>query len=112
VRDWAAFIRANTRLVAPPLVPEITLHLADEVTPLWQATETFLELEGLAPPYWAFAWPGGQALARHLLDHPEMAHGRTVLDFAAGSGLRHSQLRAAAPAAPAPATSTRPPASR
>ena len=85
--DWAGFILANTEIAAPPLVPELRLRLATAVTPLWQATEAFLERSGLAPPYWAFAWPGGQALARHILDHPEIARGRTVLDFAAGSGL-------------------------
>ena len=85
--DWADFIRANTEIAAPPLVPEIRLHLATAVTPLWQATEAFLDRTGLPPPYWAFAWPGGQALARHLLDHFELARGRAVLDFAAGSGL-------------------------
>ncbi|MFO1059002.1 MAG: 50S ribosomal protein L11 methyltransferase [Dongiaceae bacterium] len=83
----AAFVRAQTALDAPPLVPEIRLHLATEVTPLWQATEATLQATGLAPPYWAFAWPGGQALARHLLDRPALVAGRRVLDFAAGSGL-------------------------
>jgi predicted nicotinamide N-methyase len=78
------FVREQTRPLAPPLVPEITLHLADAVTPLWQATEAALEREGLPPPYWAFAWPGGQALARLLLDRPDLARGRTALDFAAG----------------------------
>ena len=68
-------------------MPEIRLHLASEVVPLWQATETNLTERGLPPPYWAFAWPGGQALARHLLDHPDLVAGRRVLDFAAGSGL-------------------------
>lgn len=85
--DWAEFIRSHTAISAPPLVSEIRLHLASEVTPLWQATEALLERTGLPPPYWAFAWPGGQALARYLLDHGEIARGRTVLDFAAGSGL-------------------------
>ena len=66
---------------------EITLHLADAVTPLWQATEATMEREGLPPPYWAFAWPGGQAIARLLLDRPEIARDRTVLDFAAGSAV-------------------------
>jgi predicted nicotinamide N-methyase len=73
--------------MAPPLLPEIRLHLATEVTPLWQATEKTLELQGIEPPFWAFAWAGGQALARCLLDHPELVRGRVVLDFAAGSGL-------------------------
>ena len=85
--DPAAFVRANTRLTAPPLVPEIRLHLATEVTPLWQATEAELEKNQLPPPYWAFAWAGGQALARHLLDHPQIVAGRKILDIGAGSGL-------------------------
>jgi predicted nicotinamide N-methyase len=81
------FIRANTAIGAPPLVPELRLHLATEVTPLWQATEAELERTQLPPPYWAFAWPGGQALARWILDHPVDFAGRRVLDFGAGSGL-------------------------
>lgn len=85
--DPAAFVRANTALVSPALLPELTLHLATEVTPLWLATETSLHESGLPPPYWAFAWPGGQALARYLLDNPARARGRCVLDFAAGSGV-------------------------
>ncbi len=83
----AAFIRANTAIAAPPLVPEIRLHLATEITPLWQATEAVLDRTQLPPPYWAFAWAGGQALARHILDHPDLVRGRSVLDFGAGSGL-------------------------
>lgn len=83
----AAFILANTELTSPPLVPEIRLHLATEITPIWHATEAALEKEGLPPPYWAFAWAGGQALARHLLDHPERVAGKRVLDFGSGSGL-------------------------
>jgi predicted nicotinamide N-methyase len=83
----AAFIRANTAVAAPPLVPEIRLHLATEITPLWQATEAVLDRTQLPPPYWAFAWAGGQALARHILDHPDLVRGRSVLDFGAGSGL-------------------------
>ncbi len=82
-----AFIRANTVLSRAPLVPEIALHLASEITPIWQASEAWLEREGLAPPFWAFAWPGGQALARHILDHPDQVAGRRVLDFAAGGGI-------------------------
>ena len=85
--DPAAFVRAETVIAAPPLVPEIRLHLASEVVPLWQATEETLTRQGLPPPYWAFAWPGGQAIARHLLDHPSLARGKRVLDFAAGCGL-------------------------
>jgi len=68
-------------------VPEISLYLATEITPIWLATEDTLARSGLPPPYWAFAWAGGQALARFLLDHPERVAGRSVLDFGAGSGL-------------------------
>ena len=83
----ADFIRVNTVVAAPPLVPEIRLHLATEITPLWQATEATLGREQLPPPYWAFAWAGGQALARHVLDHPDLVRAKRVLDFGAGSGL-------------------------
>jgi predicted nicotinamide N-methyase len=83
----AEFIRANTALLAPPLVPEIRLHLATEVVPLWRKTEEELAAEGVPPPYWAFAWAGGQALARYLLDHPETVRGREVLDIGSGSGI-------------------------
>ncbi len=85
--DRRAFILANTRLQSPSHVPEIRLHLADEVTPLWRMTEEALGELGLPPPFWAFAWAGGQGLARYVLDHPETVRGRTVLDFATGSGL-------------------------
>ena len=85
--DPADFVRANTAIASPPLVPEIRLHLASEITPLWQATEASLARDQLPPPYWAFAWAGGQALARHILDQPELVRGRAVLDFGAGSGL-------------------------
>jgi len=85
--DPAVFIRRNTAIAAPPLVPEIRLHLATEITPIWQATEESLARSALPPPFWAFAWAGGQALARYLLDHPEQVAGRSVLDFGAGSGL-------------------------
>ncbi|HEY6335916.1 MAG TPA: 50S ribosomal protein L11 methyltransferase [Alphaproteobacteria bacterium] len=87
-RDEAhAFVRANTARVTTPLLPEIALHLATEITPLWEAIEASLEASGLAPPYWAFAWVGGQALARFILDDPALVRGRRVLDFAAGSGV-------------------------
>ena len=85
--DAGAFIRQQTALASPPLVPEIRLHLASAVTPLWRATEATLAAREVPPPYWAFAWPGGQALARHVLDDPAVISGRQVLDFAAGSGL-------------------------
>ena len=82
-----AFIRENTRLQAPPHTPELSLHLADEVTPIWRLTEGALEEIGLPPPFWAFAWAGGQALARYVLDHPDIVAGRRVVDFATGSGI-------------------------
>ncbi|GGD41170.1 class I SAM-dependent methyltransferase [Aureimonas glaciei] len=82
-----AFILDNTDVVCPPHVPEIALRLATEAHGLWLKTEAELDAIGLPPPYWAFAWAGGQGLARYVLDHPEEVAGRTVLDFAAGSGL-------------------------
>ncbi len=85
--DPALFVRRNTAIAAPPLVPEIRLHLATEITPIWHATEKSLARNALPPPFWAFAWAGGQALARYILDHPERVAGRLVLDFGAGSGL-------------------------
>ena len=87
IADPAAFIRENTRLQTVPHAPEIALWLADEITPIWRLTEEELGEMGLPPPFWAFAWAGGQALARYVLDHPNEAAGRRVLDFAAGSGL-------------------------
>jgi predicted nicotinamide N-methyase len=87
VTDAADFIRAHTAVVHPPLVPEIALHLATEITPIWQASEAWLARRNIAPPFWAFAWPGGQALARLLLDEPGRVAGRRVLDFAAGCGI-------------------------
>lgn len=85
--DAAAFVRANTALVPVPLVPEISLHLASEAIGLWHKTEEELGAMGLPPPYWAFAWAGGQALARYLLDNPALVLGTTVLDIGSGSGL-------------------------
>ncbi|MGY5809748.1 class I SAM-dependent methyltransferase [Rhizobium sp. LEGMi198b] len=85
--DPESFIRANTSLMAPPHVPEIRLHLASEAHDLWLKTEEELEEIGLPPPFWAFAWAGGQGLARYVLDHPDMVAGKRVLDFASGSGL-------------------------
>ena len=81
------FIAANTRLQAVPHAPEISLWLADEITPLWRLTEEELGAMGLPPPFWAFAWAGGQALARWLLDHPDQVAGKRVIDLATGSGL-------------------------
>ncbi len=86
--DRAAFIRANTAVETPPLTPEIRLWLANEAIPLWEAGEAELAATGLPPPFWAFAWAGGQALARYLLDHTDEVAGKRVLDFAAGSGLQ------------------------
>jgi len=83
----ADFIRAHTRLITPPLVPEVRLHLAAEAIGLWEETERQAGRTGLDPPFWAFPWAGGQALARFLLDHPERVAGRVVLDMASGSGL-------------------------
>ncbi len=85
--DAERFIRANTTLSRPPHVPEIALHLADEAHELWQKTEEELAEIGLPPPFWAFAWAGGQGLARYVLDRPETVRGRRILDFASGSGL-------------------------
>lgn len=85
--DRAAFIRRHAAVLTPPLTPEIRLHLAHEATELWELTEEELAQTGLPPPYWAFAWAGGQALARYVLDHPETVRGRAVLDFGSGSGL-------------------------
>ena len=81
------FIVANTRLQRPPHTPEIQLYLADEITPIWKLTEEALEKIGLPPPFWAFAWAGGQALARYLIDNPDTVAGRRAVDFASGSGL-------------------------
>ena len=81
------FILQNTELLTPPLVPELRLHLATELMPLWRRSEEELEAMGVPPPYWAFAWAGGQALARYVLDNPETVRGKSVLDIGAGSGL-------------------------
>ncbi len=87
IRDRAAFIRAHTSLLPVPHAPEIVLHVADEATALWQKTEDELGAIGLPPPFWAFAWAGGQALARYILDNPSIVRGARILDFASGSGL-------------------------
>jgi predicted nicotinamide N-methyase len=86
-RSAKRFILANTKPIAPPLVPEITLRLAEESLPIWQKTEDELGELNVPPPFWAFAWAGGQAVSRYLLDHPEICRGRTVLDIGAGSGI-------------------------
>lgn len=85
--NQAGFIRAHTVPSHAPLVPEIALHLAGEITPIWSASEAWLAERNVAPPFWAFAWPGGQALARFCLDAPERVRGGRVLDFAAGCGI-------------------------
>ena len=85
--DPEVFIRDNTDVLSPPHVPEVRLRLATEAHELWLKTEEELEAIGLPPPFWAFAWAGGQGLARHVLDHPQLVAGKTVLDFASGSGL-------------------------
>jgi predicted nicotinamide N-methyase len=87
IEDPQAFITANTRFMPVPHAPEISLYVADEATALWHKTEEEIGTIGLPPPFWAFAWAGGQALARYILDHPDLVRGRRVLDFAAGSGL-------------------------
>lgn len=81
------FIRANTAVATAKLVPEVRLHLATEVTPLWHATGSFLDQHDIAPPFWAFAWVGGQALARHVLDHPQVVAGLNVADVGSGGGI-------------------------
>ncbi len=85
--DPEVFIRDNTGVLSPPHVPEVTLRLATEAHDLWLKTEEELEAIGLPPPFWAFAWAGGQGLARHVLDHSALVAGKSVLDFASGSGL-------------------------
>jgi predicted nicotinamide N-methyase len=85
--ETAEFVERNTRLDRAPLVPELRLRLAAEAIALWELTESEFEAKGLPPPYWAFAWAGGQALARYVLDRRGLVSGRTVLDFAAGSGI-------------------------
>src|SRR6202451_408313 len=87
IPDRPAFILPHARLIAPPLTPELQLQLADEATDLWRKTEEELGQIGLPPPFWAFAWAGGQALAAVLAERPETVAGRHVLDFASGSGL-------------------------
>lgn len=87
VLDRRGFILEHTRLLPVPHAPEIAIHVAEEATELWQKTEDELATIGLPPPFWAFAWAGGQGLARYILDHPETVRGRRVLDFASGSGL-------------------------
>lgn len=86
LEEAKAFIRANTRIAAVPGLP-IRMHLADELTPIWEATEKDLAKANVEPPFWAFPWAGGQALARHVLENPDTVRGKCVLDLACGSGL-------------------------
>ncbi len=85
--DPEGFIRKNTALETPVMVPEFKLWLATEYVPIWQATEAWMEIQNIDPPYWAFCWPGGQAIARYLLDNPDLVRGKRVIDFASGSGV-------------------------
>jgi predicted nicotinamide N-methyase len=85
--DPEGFIRANLALERPAMVPEFELWLATEYVPIWQATEAWMEQQNIDPPYWAFCWPGGQAIARYLLDNKATVRGKRVIDFAAGSGV-------------------------
>jgi predicted nicotinamide N-methyase len=87
IADPRGFILANTQSVPVPLVPEIALYVATEAVPLWSKTEEELGEAGLPPPFWAFAWAGGQALARYVLDHADVVRDKHVLDLASGSGL-------------------------
>jgi predicted nicotinamide N-methyase len=87
IANIPAFIRENTRILAPSHVPELKLYLADDALSLWELTEEQLGELGLPPPFWAFAWAGGQALARYVLDSPNTVHGKSVMDVASGSGL-------------------------
>ncbi len=87
IADPRAFVLEHTRLQSPPHAPELQLYLATEIEPIWRQTEEVLQQQGVEPPFWAFAWAGGQALARYLLDHPSEVAGKRVLDFATGSGL-------------------------
>jgi predicted nicotinamide N-methyase len=83
----AEFVRTHTRLERPAIVPELQLHVAADIVALWEAMESDRVGPAEEPPFWAAAWPGGQALARYVLDHPELVEGRTVLDLGTGSGL-------------------------
>jgi predicted nicotinamide N-methyase len=81
------FVTGNTGLGYHPLVPEITLYLATRILPIWLASEESLVSQSVEPPFWAFAWPGGAAMARHMLDHRDTVSGKRVLDLASGSGI-------------------------
>lgn len=85
--DAGAFLNSATRVQSAPLTPELRFHLADDTLEVWQLSEEALGQQGLPPPFWAFAWAGGQAVARHILDNPELVLGRRVLDFACGCAI-------------------------
>lgn len=85
--ELSQFVRANSTVAAPPLCPEVRLHLAAQLTPVWEVLERRSGGNEVPPPYWACAWPGGQALARHVLDNPQLVAGKRVLDFASGGGI-------------------------
>lgn len=85
--SFPLFVETNTEILSPPLVPEIRLRLATEITPIWQATEEQMAAANLPPPFWAFCWPGGQALARYIMDNPGVVRGKHVLEFAAGGAV-------------------------
>ncbi|MEO7811992.1 MAG: 50S ribosomal protein L11 methyltransferase [Usitatibacter sp.] len=85
--DFDSLLRAATRIAAPPLCPELRLHLAGDLDALWAEQERRVGRTGLAAPFWGVAWPGGQALARHVMDNPVTVAGRSVLDLGSGSGL-------------------------
>lgn len=85
--DFKQFVLDNTFTATPPLTPEIYIHIASAALPLWQKFEDLSGETNTPPPFWAFAWAGGQALARYILDHPEIVRGQKVLDFGAGSGI-------------------------
>ncbi len=85
--DPDAFLADATRIQSAPLTPELRFHLADDTVAVWTQSEEALGRQGLPPPFWAFAWAGGQALARHVLDHPKLVAGKTVLDFACGCAI-------------------------
>ena len=82
-----AFVRENTATITPSLVPELQLNLANETCPVWLQTPEHFSKLGIPEPFWAFAWAGGQALARYIFDNPEIVYGQTVLDFGSGSGI-------------------------
>ena len=85
--QYRELIQTYTQAAVPPLVPEIRLYLAEQIVPIWEATERWLGKKNVPPPFWAFCWPGGQVLARYILDRPEIVQRRRVLDFAAGGGI-------------------------